>query len=178
MKHQDLIAELKASADLLLCDVASDCSILADILNITRVEVGTVGFGGLYGAYLFGYPDLLMYATLEVSQSFTSPSKFSFLNRLRDVVQYVSYSFLHSHFSLDNLWEKYAKAHSKFKHAADVRTTRGIAIILQDFGLEPAIPLGANIKVIGAILLEPARTLPEYLEKFMSENKGRCSGLI
>ena len=172
LKHQDLIAELKASADLLLCDVANDCcSILADILNITRVEVGTVGFGGLYGAYLFGYPDLLMYATLEVSQSLTNTNKFSFLNRLKGVVQYVSYSFLHSHFSLDNLWEKYAKAHSKFKHAANARTTRGIAIILHDFALEQAIPLGANIKVIGAILPEPARKLPEYLEKFMSENK-------
>ena len=172
LKHQDLIAELKASADLLLCDVANDCCyILADILNITRVEVGTVGFGGLYGAYFFGYPDLLMYATLAVSQSLTNPSKFSFLNRLRGVVQYVSNSLLYSHFRLDNLWEKYAKAHSKFKHAANARTTRGIALISHDFALEQAIPLGANIKVIGPVLPEPARKLPEYLEKFMSENK-------
>ena len=157
---------------MLLCDVVNDCcSILTEILNITRVDVSTVGFGVLYGACLFGYPDLLMYATLKVSQSLTNANKFSFLNRLRGVVQYVSYSFLHSHFSLDNLWEKYAKAHSKFKHAANARTTRGIALILHDFALEQAIPLGANIKVVGAILPEPARKLPEYLEKFMSKDK-------
>ena len=62
-----MIAELKASADLLLCDgdVAIDCcSILADILNVARVDRGTMGFG----AYLFGYPDVLRYATLEVLQ--------------------------------------------------------------------------------------------------------------
>ena len=42
---------------------------------------------------------------------------------------------------------------------------------MHDFALEQAIPLGANIKVVGAILPEPARKLPEYLEKFMSKNK-------
>ena len=169
LKQRDLIAELKASADLLLCDVANDCcSILADILNVTRVDVGTVGFGGLYGAYLLGYPDVLMYATLEVSES---PRKFSFLDRLRGVVQYVSFSFVHRHIRLDNLWEKYAKAHSKFKSAADARRAHGIALILNDFALKPGIPLGANVKVIGAILPEPARKLPEHLERFMNENK-------
>ena len=41
-----------------------------------------------------------------------------------------------------------------------------------DFALEQSRPLGANIKVIGAISpWEPARRLPEYLDKYMSENK-------
>ena len=147
------------------------CCILADILNKTRVDVATAGFDGLYGAYIFGYPEPLMYATLGVSRSLRSANKFSFLKRLKGFLIYICFSLGHGNLRLESLWQKYGKAHSKFKHAADARRTHGIALIPDDFALEPAIPLGPNIKVIGAILPEPARKLSEYLDKFMSENK-------
>lgn len=76
-----------------------------------------------------------------------------------------------NHQKVEELWEKYAKANSKFSKASDARRTRGIGLIPIDFGLQHSRPLGANIKVIGAISPEPARKLPEYLNKFMSENK-------
>ena len=41
-QHESLITELKASVDLVLCDVLNDCCfILADMLNATRVDVST-----------------------------------------------------------------------------------------------------------------------------------------
>ncbi len=172
LKHESLIAELKGTADLVLCDVFDDCCfILADMLNATRVDVSPEGFAGIVGAYLFGYPQAPVYATLEASISLPSASKFSFTNRLK--------GFLHSTFfwygldqpRLADLWEKNGKANSKFTNAVDARRTHGIALIPHDFALGQSRPVGANIKVIGAISAEPAQRLPEYLDKFMRENK-------
>ena len=172
LTHQNLISQLKASVDLILCDASNDCcSILADILNKTRVDVSTAGFDGLYGAYIFGYPEPLMYATLGISRSLPRANKFSFLNRLKGFLQHICFSLADKNLRLESLWEKHGKAHSKFKHAEDARKTHGIALIPDDFAIEPAFPLGANIKVIGPILPEPARKLPEYLDRFMNENK-------
>ena len=40
LKHESLIVELKASVDLVLCDVINECCvILADMLNVIRVDV-------------------------------------------------------------------------------------------------------------------------------------------
>ena len=72
---------------------------------------------------------------------------------------------------LADLWEKNGIANSKFTNAAVARRVHGIALIPYDFALEQSRPLGSNIKVIGALLPEPARRPPDYLHKYMSENK-------
>jgi UDP:flavonoid glycosyltransferase YjiC (YdhE family) len=172
LKHESLIAELKASVDLVLCDFINECCyILADMLNVTRVDVSTFGFSGAVGAYLFGLPQPSVYATLEASTLLPSASKFSFINRLKGFLACMGVWHTYSNPVLKDLWEKNAKANSKFRDAASARRTHGIALIPHDFALEQSRPLGANIKVIGAISPEPARRLPEYLDKYMSENK-------
>ena len=53
LKHASRIAELKASVDLVLCDVLNDCCfILADMLNATRVDVSTSGFESYWRIYI------------------------------------------------------------------------------------------------------------------------------
>ena len=172
LKHESLIAELKESVDLVLCDVTNDCCfILVDMLNATRVDVSTIGFGTLLGAYLFGYPHAPLYATLEASLALPKASKFSFICRLKGFVTYTLVSNALTRATLVDLWEKNGKANSKFTHVKHARKVHGIALIPNDFTLEHSYPLGANIKVIGAILPEPARALPDYLDEFMTENK-------
>ncbi len=120
---------------------------------------------------LFDYPQASVYVTLEASILSPSASKFSFINRLKGFVTCIGFWHLFSNPKLADLWEKNGKANSKFTNAADARRTHGIALIPHDFALEQSRPLGANIKVIGALSPEPARRLPDYLDKYMSENK-------
>ncbi len=172
LKHESLIADLKASVDLVLCDVLNYCCyILADMLNATRVDVSTAGFTGIVGAQQFDYPQAPVYATLEASILLPSASKFSFINRLKRFVHCIV--FWHGLMApiMADLWEKNGKANSKFTSSADARRTHGIALIPHDFALEQSRPLGANIKVIGALSPEPARGLPKHLDKYMNENK-------
>jgi hypothetical protein len=87
LKHESLIAELKASVDLVLCDFINECCvILADMLNATRVDVSTAGFASAIGVYVFAYPQAPAYVTLEASILLPSASKFSFINRLKGFV--------------------------------------------------------------------------------------------
>ena len=172
LKHESLIAELKTSVDLVLCDVTNECCyILADMLNAIRVDVSSLGFTSFIGVNLFDYPQASVYVTLEASMLSPSASKFSFINRLKGFVTCIGFWHLFANPKLADLWEKNGKANSKFTNAADARRTHGIALIPHDFALEQSRPLGANIKVIGALSPEPARRLPEYLDKYMSENK-------
>ena len=171
-KHESLIAELRTSVDVVLCDVMNECCfILADMLNATRVDMSVVGFTNIVGTYLLDYPQAPVYTTLEASILLPSASKFSFINRLKGFVTSIGFWHLLANPELADLWEKNGKANSKFTNAAVARRVHGIALIPYDFALEQSRPLGANVKVIGSLLPEPARRLPDYLHKYMSENK-------
>lgn len=171
LKHEYLIAELKKSADLIICDFTNVCcSILADILNVTRIDVSPIGFGGPAGAYMFGYPQALVYLTLESASEPSKLSKFSLRNRLGTFVVYTAYRLIINILIQDDLWEMYAKANSRYTSALDAGRTRSIGLIPHDFTLEYSRPLGANIKAIGPVLPEPARELPDYLNTFMTRN--------
>ncbi|XP_028414856.1 UDP-glucuronosyltransferase 2C1-like [Dendronephthya gigantea] len=172
LKHERLIVDLKSSVDLVLCDVANECCyILADMLNVSRVDVSTVGFASTHGVYLFDYPQASIYITLEASLLLPKASKLSFINRLKGFLTCTGFWSFFASSKLEDLWEKHGKANSNFTRAEDARRVHGIALIPHDFALEQSRPLGANIKVIGALSPEPARRLPEYLDKFMNENR-------
>ncbi|XP_028414858.1 UDP-glucuronosyltransferase 2C1-like [Dendronephthya gigantea] len=173
LTHGSLISELK-SVDLVLCDNTNQCChILADMLNVSRVDVSILGFFNLLGVYLSDYPQASVYVTLGASIHLPSESKFSFMNRLKGFVTCACFWNLHTYYKseIDDLWEKYGKANSKFPSSTIARRTHGIELVPHDFALEQSRPLGANIKVIGALLPEPARRLPEHLDKYMSANK-------
>ena len=169
--HKSLIDELKKSADLLLCDFTNACcSILADMLNVTRVDVSSIGFGGHAGAFMFGNPQALVYLTLEYESEPSNSAKFSLPNRLVTFVIYTTYRLIIKILVQDDLWDIYAKSNSRFTSATDAARIRGIGLIPHDFTLEYSRPLGANVKAIGPILPEPARKLPNYLNEFMTIN--------
>ncbi|XP_028414843.1 2-hydroxyacylsphingosine 1-beta-galactosyltransferase-like [Dendronephthya gigantea] len=114
-----------------------------------------------------------VYVTLGASIHLPSESKFSFMNRLKGFVTCACFWNLHTYYKteIDDLWEKYGKANSKFPSSTIARRTHGIELVPHDFVLEQSRPLGVNIKVIGALLPEHARRLPELLDKHMSANK-------
>jgi UDP:flavonoid glycosyltransferase YjiC (YdhE family) len=113
-----------------------------------------------------------VYVTLEAQILLPSANRFSFINRLKGFVTYALFFGNAIRYPIpEDLWEKNAKANSKFRDAATARRAHGIALIPHDFALEQSRPLGANVKLIGAISPEPARRLPEYWDKYMSENK-------
>ena len=169
LKDKSLIAELKASVDLVLCDTSNTCCfILVDILNVARVEVSTVGFAGVLGAHVFRYPQAAVFLTLESSPA--TFDAFSFKNRLVSFVSYVLFSFVVKTLITENLWKMHAKANSRYTNVVDAWRCRGIVLIPHDFALEYPRPLGANLKVIGAMLPEPADKLPDYLHSFMTRN--------
>ena len=96
-----------------------------------------------------------------------SEDKFSFINRLKVFVSYAVFWYGLTRLKKNDLWEKYGKANSRFASAAVARRVHGIALIPHDFVLEQSYPLGANVKVTGAMSPEPARRLPEYLDKYI-----------
>ena len=169
--NKALIAELKKSVDLVLCDISNFCCfILVDMLNVTRVDVSPVGFAGVLGAYLFGFPQAHVYLTLESWSDPSDPAKFSFTNRLVSFVSYTAFQLLVKKIISEDLWEKHAKATSRYSNAVYALRTRNIGLIPHDFALEYPRPLGSNIKVIGPILPEPPHELPAYLNEFMTKS--------
>lgn len=169
LKDKSLIAELKASVDLVLCDITNMCCfILVDILNVLRVDISPIGFGSFLGAHMFGYPQAPVYLALESSPEISAA--FSFKNRLVSFVSYVSFSFVVKNMIAEDLWKVHAKVNSRYTNAVDAWRCRGIILIPHDFALEYSRPLGANVKVIGAMLPGPAHELPDNLNSFMTRN--------
>ncbi len=169
LTNASLITELKENVDLLLCDISSTCCfILADMLNITRVDVSSMGFVGAAFAYYFGFPQSPVYLTQETTTDATDPAKFSFKRRL---VSFVYYGIMRKMFvgMLSNdLWVTHAKPTSRFTNILDAWRPHNLVLIGHDFALEYPRPIGPHVKVIGAILPNRPKSLPEDLRDFMS----------
>jgi hypothetical protein len=104
LKHESLIVELKASVDLVLCDFMNECCvILADMLNVTRVDVSTAGFIIPIGVYVFAYPQAPVYVTLEASTLLPRATRFSFINRLKGFLACMGFWHTYSNPELEDL---------------------------------------------------------------------------
>jgi hypothetical protein len=93
--NETLITELlRENVDLLLFDKTSTCCfILAGMLNVTRVDVSSIGFAaGAAFAYYFSLDTNIsespIYLTQETVTNPTDPAKFSFKRRLTSFVYY------------------------------------------------------------------------------------------
>ena len=107
LKQESLMAELKASVDLVLCDVTSECCfILVDMLNATRVDVSTGGLSSIIGVYLFDYPLAPAHVTLEASILLPDASKFSFFNRLNGFLTSICLWHAVAYPKMADIWEK------------------------------------------------------------------------
>ena len=154
-----LIFEIRESVDLILCDTTNFCcSVLAGALNITRVDVSPVGFGGVFGAVY--HNTLIAYLPLEFNPD--SPQTFSFVNRLKNFITFVILRSTISKVLPIELWEKHAPQGIEY-----AMKPSGIALIPHDFALNYPRPFTPNVKVIGPVLPEVAKKLPNDLETFM-----------
>lgn len=170
-KEAALIAELKKTVDLVLCDASNMCCfILAEMMNVSRVDVWPVGFGGAFGSFYLGSPQGAVYLTQETSSEPNHPATFSFTNRLLSYLSSLAFRYAISNYVPVKLWNKYAKANSKHDDAFDALKPHGIVLIPHEFALEYPRPLQAHVKVIGPVLPEPPLDLPDELNKFMTEN--------
>ena len=170
-QNTELIAELKKSVDLVLCDASNVCCfILVEMLDSYRVDVWPVGFSGAFGSVFLRSPQAAVYLTQETSANPTHPDTFSFTNRLLSYITSRGMWYALGSFVPVRLWEKYAKANSKHADAFDALRAQGIVLIPHDFALEYPRPLQPNVKVIGPVLPEPPQELPRDLNKFMMEN--------
>ena len=158
-----LISEIRESVDLVLCDTTNPCCpVLAGALNITRVDVSPVGFLGVFSAVYYNTP--IAYLPLEHLPD--SPQTFSFVNRLKSFITFIIMRSTISKMLPHELWEKHAP-----KGVAYALKPSGIALIPHDFALNYPRPLAPNVKVIGPVLAEPAKKLPNDLETFLTNNK-------
>ena len=158
-----LISEIRESVDLILCDTTNFCcSVLAGALNITRIDVSPVGFAGVFGAVYYNTP--IAYLPLEFTPD--SPQTFSFLNRLKNFITFIILRSTVSKMLPHELWEKHAPQGIEY-----AMKPSGIALIPHDFALNYPRPFTPNVKVIGPLLPEAAKKLPDDFETFMANNK-------
>ena len=172
LSDESLINELRENTDLVVCDMSSTCCfILADTLNATRIDVSTLGFAnGALATYL-GFPQTPVYLTQDSITDPTDPNKFSFKRRIAGFIYYCIIRDLFVGMLSNDLWTKYAKPTSRYTNMLDAWKPHGLVLIAHDFALEYPRPMGAHIKVIGAVSPELPKTLPEDLHDFMSNNK-------
>ena len=176
--NEEVMSKLKASADLVLCDLSNlCCPIAAEVLKVPQVGVTTTGFIDPFVSVLLEMPLSFLY--MEQSESFGSPStshieQFTFTTRLKN---FFSFHFAHAvfinQFASPNLWEKYARKDSKYDSAAEAYwKEKGLVLVSHDFALSGHYrPLNANVKVIGPLLAGPSQPLPTELDSFMRRSE-------
>ena len=161
--NDHLISEIRETADIILCDTTNFCCpVVAGALNITRVDISPVGFVGVFGAVYYNTP--IAYLPLEYMPD--SPQAFSFINRLRSFITFIIMRAAISQVLPHELWEKYASHGIEY-----AMKPIGIVLMPHDFALSYPRPFTPNVKVIGPVLPEPAKKLPDDLETFMTTHK-------
>ena len=170
--NESLITELRENTDLIVCDTSSTCCfILADALNLTKVDVITLGFAnGALASYL-GFPQTPVYLTQDSITDPTDPAKFSFKRRVAGFIYYCIVRNLFVGMLPNELWVKHAKPTSKYTSMLDAWKPHNLVLIAHDFALEYPRPMGPHVKVIGAVSPELPKALPEDLVDFMSKNE-------
>ena len=174
--NRKLMAQLKETVDLVLCDLSlSCCPVFAEILGVPQVMLMTTAFVDLMMPGLLELPQPLIHMNLWMGKSGTASDRFSFTNRLKNTFAYFAGHItisLSGMLSPSDIWEKHAKSISKYSSAVEAHwKRRGIILVSHDFAFTYHQPLYANVKIIGPLLPGPARPLPADLDGFMSINK-------
>ena len=184
--NKKLMAELKGSVDLVLCDISNlCCTVLSELLEVPHVSVITVAFMEPLITCIIEMPEILLHMNIQPVKiagnavgkdpwgKDRQPEHLSFANRLKNTVSYFfAHMILTGELIPTKLWDDHAKSISKYASAYESFWKRfGLVLVSHDFAFTYPQPLYANVKMIGPVLPEPAKNLSVELEKFMSVNK-------
>ena len=172
LSNQTFIDKLR-DADVFLCDITSTCCfILADMLNVSRVDVSSIGFASAAFAYYhFSLPVTPVYLTQETITDPKDPGKFSFKRRLLSFIYYIILREVFVGMLSRDLWQQYAKPTSRYTDILNAWKAHNLVLISHDFALEYPRPMGPHVNVLGAVLPEPPKSLPEDLDSYMNKHE-------
>ncbi|PFX14927.1 2-hydroxyacylsphingosine 1-beta-galactosyltransferase [Stylophora pistillata] len=157
--------------DLIVCDITSICcAIVADLLKVNRVDLAPIGFVDPYVSFIHNFPSPVAYVPHGTVKL---PKRMSFLDRLQNLLLYILGYVMHEFVFMppfEDLWRTHVKD-SKFSSLSEVFRATGLLIIPHDFALDFPRPFGAHVKVVGPILPEEPKPLPEDTENFISHGE-------
>ena len=172
MLNSDVYSSSLNDIDFMLCDIGVlCCPILADKLRVQRVDISPTGFGDPFLSFIHNFPNPAAYIP---QMSYWLPNKLSFFGRVQNTLIY-SFGYLLYIFYLIPSYEEVWQIHvteSKFQSLDELFKSTGLLLITTDFILTKPRPVAAHVKVIGAIMPEPAKTqiAPSFQELISSSH--------
>ncbi|XP_031574553.1 UDP-glucuronosyltransferase 2C1-like [Actinia tenebrosa] len=170
MVKSDLYSKSLDDIDLMFCDIgALCCPILADKLGIQRVDISPTGFSDPFLSIIHNFPNPVAYIP---QMSYWLPSRLSFFGRVQNTLMYgFGYTLYRFYLipSYAEVWQKYIP-NSKFLNLDELFKSTGLLLIPTDFILTKPRPVAAHVKVIGAILPEPAKPLTPSFQELISSS--------
>lgn len=168
MLKSDLYSKSLSDLNFMLCDIGMlCCPILADKLGIQRVDISPTGFGDPFLSIMHNFPNPVAYIP---QMSYWLPSRLSFFGRVQNTLMY-SFGYMLCKIylipSYEELWLKHVPK-STFQNFDELVKSTGLLLIPTDFILSKPRPVAAHVKVIGAILPEPAKPLTPSLQEIVS----------
>ncbi|XP_031561287.1 UDP-glucuronosyltransferase 1-2-like isoform X1 [Actinia tenebrosa] len=169
LNNTKILQEVKDfRADLLVSDVVFMCNpILQEILSIPRVDVSPSGI----------IPFFMQSLQIPCPVSYTpqmgtdSTDEMSFFERVHNMAMYIVSEFLREFF----LYKPFGDLKKEFKISPERSFSEALQngemlLVQADFALDIPRPLPPAVKMIGAVLPEPAQPLPADLEQFMQSS--------
>ncbi|XP_068707964.1 2-hydroxyacylsphingosine 1-beta-galactosyltransferase-like [Montipora foliosa] len=168
MENGDLLDSLRG-ANLVVCDIASICcAIVADYLDIIRVDLSPSGFTDPYLSFIHNFPSPVAFVP---HGTIKFPKKLTFLYRMQNLMLYFLGYVMHELVLIppfDRLWRSKVN-NSSFSSLSEVFESSGLLLIANDFALEFPRPLGAHVKIVGPILPDPPKPLSQETETFVTQ---------
>lgn len=168
LKNRELLDHLRQS-DLVVCDITSICcAIVADLLNVSRVDLAPIGFVDPYVSFIHNFPSPVAYVPHGTVKL---PKKLLFLDRVQNLMLYILGYIMHEYVFMppfEDLWRTHVK-YSKFSSLGEVFRATGLLLIPNDFAVDFPRPFGAHVKIVGPILPDPPKPLSTETECFITQ---------
>ena len=169
LKNEDLLSSL-GKVDIVLCDIWSMCGpIVAGKLQVPRIDLSTPGFADPTLAFLHNFP-------VSLNHVLTRKMVNSIFYRTIKVLEYgLVYVLVYKYAilgSFEPLWSTHVNG-SKFDSYETLVRSTGLVLVQTDFAIDFPRPLGPHVKVIGAIMAEPAGKLSKELDDFINGGQNK-----
>lgn len=168
LKNRDVLKSL-GQVDLVVCDITSICcAIVADLLKVNRVDLAPIGFVDPYVSFIHNFPSPVAYVPHGTVKL---PKRLTFLDRLQNLLLYCLGYVMHEFVFMppfEDLWRSHVND-SQFSSLSEVFRATGLLLIPNDFALDFPRPFGAHVKVVGPILPDPPKPLPQETEHFITQ---------
>lgn len=170
LNSADLLSSL-GRVDLIFCDIANLCApIVADLLKAPRVDISPAGFLDPFLSFMHNFPTPVAHVP-QLSSNLGR--RLSFLRRVQNTflyfVGYGVYKFLILP-PYEELWRSHVNE-SKFSSIEELFRSSGLLLIPTDFAFDVPRPVGAHVQIIGPVLPEPPKPLPDDLLDFITKGQ-------